>query len=68
MRNLHDIFANSKQNTVTIEDVESWLEMDENDPGYQLLDEDEIIRDVLASDSSESDKEEEEEPTIILLM
>ena len=45
------------------EDIDSWLKEDENDPGYQLFSDDDIIHQITDHpDGTIDDEEEEEEP------
>ena len=44
---------------LTDEDIRSWLDSDSNDPGYQLLSDDDIISNITSPTQDEDDSEEE---------
>ena len=41
-------------------DIEQWLNLDEGDPGYQILSQEEIVESVLHDDQEDGDDEDEE--------
>ena len=62
-----DSLAVQLDSNLTSEDIDTWLGEDANDPGYQLLTDDEIVQAVTeqASDT-ESDEDEEGEDTVTM--
>lgn len=51
----HITFHQRGENLTTLEDIELWLEADEDDLGYHILTEEEIVESVIATENSETD-------------
>lgn len=60
-KDFHNTFHQDGENSVTLEDIEFWLEADEDNPGYQILTEEKIIEIVIAAESFEPDKYDQDE-------
>ena len=52
---IHDLDSNLRD-----EDIRIWLDSDSNDPGYQLLSDEDIISNITSPNQSEDSSEEEE--------
>jgi len=57
----HSTFYQRGENLTTLEDIELWLEADEDDMGYHILTEEEIVESVIAAENSETDEYEQDE-------
>ncbi|XP_042230039.1 tigger transposable element-derived protein 7-like [Homarus americanus] len=58
--NFHCVLHHGRENNKTMEDVETWLEENEGDPGYQLLLAEEIADVVCAVDKEDDDAKSSE--------
>lgn len=57
----HNIFHQGGEHLTTLEDIELWLEADEDYLGYHILAEEEIVESVIAAENSETDEYEQDE-------
>jgi len=57
----HKIFHQGGENSVTLEDIEFWLEADEYDLDYRTLTEEEIVENMTTAESSETDDCDQDE-------
>jgi len=60
----HNTFHQGSENLTTLEDIELWLETDEDDLGYHILTEEEIVESVVAAENFETDEYEQNEVVI----
>ncbi|KAF2353176.1 DDE superfamily endonuclease domain [Trinorchestia longiramus] len=63
-RDFHRILRRAGEGKVSKDDVRTWLDDTESDPGFQVMTEEEIAHDVLAGDNRDdsSDEGEDDEP------
>ncbi|XP_050527960.1 tigger transposable element-derived protein 7-like [Daktulosphaira vitifoliae] len=54
-------FHQGGENLTTLEDIELWLEADEDDMGFRILTEEVIVESVIAAENSETDEYEQDE-------
>lgn len=57
---LHDDIKKTGETRVSVDDVRQWLEESNSDPGYQILNDDEIIAEIVSKNDDHSDDSDDE--------